>query len=1127
MAIETQTPQKGMTFPRKYTKEGVAVFELFEYDYRTSVIRNPSGEVVFEMNNVEVPKGWSQIATDILAQKYFRKAGVPQPDGSLGRETSVKQVAHRMANCWRVWGERYNYFASEKDAVVFYEELVYSILAQMCVPNSPQWFNTGLHESYGITGKPQGHYYVDQIDGQLKKSTSAYERPQPHACFILNVEDDLVNDGGIMDLWVREARIFKYGSGVGTNYSNLRGEGEKLSGGGTSSGLMSFLKIGDRAAGAIKSGGTTRRAAKMVCLDIDHPEIQGFINWKVEEEKKVAALIEAGYASDYEGEAYRTVSGQNSNNSVRIPNAFFEKLEKDEDWELTARTDGRVMKKVPAKELWNQISYAAWRCADPGTQYNTTINEWHTCPEGGEIRASNPCSEYMFLDNTACNLASANLMKFYNNDTNKLDVEGFEYCCRLWTTVLEISVLMAQFPSKEVAQLSYEYRTLGLGYANLGTMLMVSGIPYDSEKARGIAGAITAIMTGTSYKTSAELAAVQGAFPRYEENREHMLRVMRNHRLAAYDADSYEGLSVKPQGLKARHTPDYLLSAACKAWDEAVELGEKYGYRNAQATVIAPTGTIGLVMDCDTTGVEPDFALVKFKKLSGGGYFKIINQSVPVALTNLGYSEKEMDAIIKYAVGTGSFAGAPFINHQTLSEKGFIAEEIAKLDKGVKSAFEIGFVFNVYALGEECLKRLGYTPEQYYNFEWSLLEALGFTDEQIAAANDYICGTMTVEGAPLLRNEHLAVFDCANKCGNKGERFIHAHGHIRMMGAAQPFISGAISKTINLPHEAVIDEIADSYLLSWQLGLKACALYRDGSKMSQPLSNKSDKKKKKDDSEQLTVGSDEKAANGQPSTINDTAIVDMAKLTIEELLEEVTKRVQASPDTALKRQLASIVEHRTLPAKRRGFTQKAKINGQTVFLRTGEYGDGTLGEIFIDMAKEGATMRSMLNCFAISISIGLQYGVPLEEFVEKFVFTKFDPAGFVEHPNIKSATSIVDFIFRALGYEYLNRTDLVHVLDKPEVMNTGNDAWDEPVGDKGAKVQELSNIRVVASAPQAQAVKAQQKATVKMDNGMDAVNAAGRQMQSDAPACNTCGHITIRSGTCYKCLNCGNSMGCS
>jgi len=1120
--------EAGLKFHRRYTNDEVNVFDQFEYDYRTSVIRNPSGETVFEMNNVEVPRQWSQIATDILAQKYFRKAGVPQPDGSLGRETSAKQVAHRLANCWKAWGEKYGYFASSTDAQIFYDELVYSILNQMCVPNSPQWFNTGLHESYGITGKPQGHYYVDQKDGELKRSTSAYERPQPHACFILSVNDDLVNDGGIMDLWVREARIFKYGSGVGTNYSSLRGEGEKLSGGGTSSGLMSFLKIGDRAAGAIKSGGTTRRAAKMVCLDLDHPEIVEFINWKVEEEKKVAALIDAGYASDYEGEAYKTVSGQNSNNSVRIPNSFFDKLKNNEDWELVGRMNGRVMKKVPAKELWNQIAYAAWRCADPGTQYNTTINEWHTCPEGGEIRASNPCSEYMFLDNTACNLASANLMKFYDASTNHFDVEGYEYSCRLWTVVLEISVLMAQFPSKEVAQLSYEYRTLGLGYANLGTMLMVSGIPYDSEEARAIAGAITAIMTGIAYKTSAEMAKSLGAFPRYQENSEHMLRVMRNHRLAAYDADEYENLSLKPQGLKAKYCPDYMLKAACKAWDDAVELGEQYGYRNAQATVIAPTGTIGLVMDCDTTGVEPDFALVKFKKLSGGGYFKIINQSVPAALKNLGYSEKETEAIIKYAVGSKTFAGAPFINHQTLSEKGFIAEEIKKLDAAVNSAFEIGFVFNKYTLGEGCLERLGFIPEQYNDFEWSLLEALGFTDDQIEAANDYVCGTMMLEGAPLLKDEQLPVFDCANKCGRKGKRFIHAHGHIRMMGATQPFISGAISKTINLPNEATVNEIADAYLLSWELGLKACALYRDGSKLSQPLSTKSDKKKKAGVVSQESIAGSPETNNDQRTTNNDSNIVDLGKLTVEELLEEVQKRVQSSPDTKLKRKLASIVERRSLPAKRRGFTQKAKINGQAIFLRTGEYGDGTLGEIFIDMAKEGATMRSMMNCFAISISIGLQYGVPLEEFVDKFAFTKFDPSGFVEHPNIKSTTSIVDFIFRVLGYEYLGRTDLVHVLDKPEVLNTGTDDWDDvPSGLDYEKAPELSSVRITRSAAP-QPVKNQLAASnLKTESSIDAVNAAAKNMQSDAPACNVCGHIMMRSGTCYKCLNCGNQGGCS
>lgn len=1093
----------GLSFQRQYTREDVSVFDLFQYDYRTSVIRNPNGEKVFEMTDVEVPSHWSQIATDILAQKYFRKAGVPQPDGSLGRETSIKQVAHRLADCWRSWGERYGYFASSKDAEVFYDELAFSILQQSCAPNSPQWFNTGLYNSYGIDGKAQGHFFVDPETGKLERSANAYERPQPHACFILSVDDDLVNAGGIMDLWTREARIFKYGSGVGTNYSNIRAEGEKLSGGGTSSGLMSFLKIGDRAAGAIKSGGTTRRAAKMVCLDLDHPEVIDFIDWKVEEEKKVAALIAAGYASDYEGEAYRTVSGQNSNNSVRVPNAFFHRLINNEDWALTARTDGRVMRTIPAKEMWEKIAYAAWRCADPGTQYNTTINEWHTCPEGGSIRASNPCSEYMFLDNTACNLASLNLRRFFDEETSTFDVQGFEYMVRLWTVVLEISVLMAQFPSPEVAQLSYDYRTLGLGYANLGSMLMVSGIAYDSEEARAVAGAITAIMNGVAYRTSAEMAQHLGAFARYEENKKHMLRVMRNHRAAAYDAsDAYEGLEIKPMGINARYCPDYLLTAATKAWDEAVQMGEQYGYRNAQATVIAPTGTIGLVMDCDTTGIEPDFALVKFKKLSGGGYFKIINQSIPTALKKLGYKPDEADAIVKYAKGHGTFAGAPFINHQSLSEKGFIAEELKKLDAAVESAFEIGFVFNAYTLGEECLQRLGFKPEQYFDYNFSLLEALGFTEQEIDDTNDYVCGTMMIEGAPYLKPEHLPVFDCANKCGKKGERYIHAHGHIRMMAATQPFISGAISKTINLPNEASVEEIKDCYFLSWELGIKACALYRDGSKLSQPLSNKSDKKKKEESTEEATVA-------------QESNIVDMSKLTVEELLEEVNKRVQASPDTQLKRQLSRIVERKTLPAKRRGYTYKAKVGGQPLFLRTGEYGDGTLGEIFIDMAKEGATMRSLLNSFAIAVSVGMQYGVPLEEYVDKFIFTRFEPSGIVEHPNIKTATSVLDFVFRALAYEYLDRDDLVHVVDDEKLPH---------IPDTEAK-QQLSQVRITA--PQPLLVPQKQKSIVPKPVATEADTKKLMGTSADAPACSNCGNITLRNGTCYMCPNCGTTTGCS
>jgi ribonucleoside-diphosphate reductase alpha chain len=1098
-----QTQGKGLAFERQYTRDGISPYDMFEYDYRTSVIRNPNGEKVFEMTDVEVPKHWSQIATDILAQKYFRKAGVPQKDGTTGRETSIKEVAHRLAQCWATWGENYGYFATANDAQVFYDELVYSILQQSCAPNSPQWFNTGLFNSYGIDGKAQGHFYVDPVTNKLERSKNAYERPQPHACFILSVDDDLVNDGGIMDLWVREARIFKYGSGVGTNYSNLRAEGEKLSGGGTSSGLMSFLKIGDRAAGAIKSGGTTRRAAKMVCLDLDHPEIESFIDWKVEEEKKVGALIAAGYASDYEGEAYKTVSGQNSNNSVRIPNEFFRRLANNEDWEMTARSDGKVMKKMPARALWDKISYAAWRCADPGTQYDTTINEWHTCPEGGPIRASNPCSEYMFLDNTACNLASLNLRRFFNESDNSFDVAGFEYMTRLWTVVLEISVLMAQFPSPEVAQLSYDYRTLGLGYANLGSMLMVSGIPYDSEEARAIAGAITAIMNGVAYKTSAEMAEALGAFPRYKENAKHMMRVMRNHRAAAYDAvDAYEGIELKPVGINAKYCPDYLLTAATKAWDDAVQMGEKHGYRNAQATVIAPTGTIGLVMDCDTTGVEPDFALVKFKKLSGGGYFKIINQSIPAALKNLGYTPEQMDAIVKYAKGHATFAGAPHINHQSLSEKGFMGEELKKLDAAVESAFEIGFVFNVHNLGEECLTRLGFAPEEYFAPEFNLLEALGFNDDEIEAANDYVCGTMMIEGAPFLKEEHLAVFDCANKCGRKGERYIHAHGHIRMMGAVQPFISGAISKTINLPNEATVDEIKDCYQLSWQLALKACALYRDGSKLSQPLSNKSDKKKKEGATESTDVPSQ---------------MIDLSQLTVDELFDEVNRRVQESPDTQLKRQLSRIVERKQLPAKRHGYTFKAKVGGQPLFVRTGEYNDGTLGEVFLDMAKEGATMRSLMNSFAIAISVGLQYGVPLEEYVDKFTFTRFEPSGVVDHPNIKNATSVLDFMFRLLAYEYLDRADLVHVPDPNKMSH-----------EEETQAHELSQVRVTAPQP---AQKPTASNVIPTPVSASAQNAADVKKlmgtSADAPACRNCGNITMRNGTCYMCPNCGTTTGCS
>ena len=829
-----------MKIQRHFTTQGHDPYEGIEFVSRKSEIKNPDGSTVFLMEDIKVPKSWSQVATDILAQKYFRKAGVPRANGTSGSETDLRQVCHRLAGCWKFWAEKYNYFDSIEDANAFYDEIVHMLARQVAAPNSPQWFNTGLHFAYGIEGTPQGHYYVDPESGKLNKSKNAYERPQPHACFILSVTDDLVNPGGIMDLWTREARIFKYGSGVGTNFSKLRGENESLSGGGKSSGLMSFLRVGDRSAGAIKSGGTTRRAAKMVCLDVDHPDIENFINWKVREEQKVASLVAGSqihqrrlnaimrschlfaasgagnpddafdprrnrelrkevaeakaagvslnyiqrviqlakqgftgvefptYDTGYESEAYMTVSGQNSNNSVRIPNEFFRAVDGDGQWELVRRTDRKVAKSVRAKDLWDQVCYAAWSCADPGIQYDSTINEWHTCPADGRINASTPCSEYMFLDDTACNLASINLIRFYDPETGQFDVDGYRHAIRLWTLVLEISVLMAQFPSPEIAKLSYEFRTLGLGYANLGALLMQMGIPYDGPQGRAICGALTSILGGESYAVSAEMAVELGPFSGYVRNRDAMLRVIRNHRRAAYNAPSsqYEGLSVLPVGIDPDECPTDMLKAAREAWDRASSLGEAHGFRNAQVTVLAPTGTIGLLMDCDTTGIEPDFALVKFKKLAGGGYFKIINQSIPPALRRLGYGEEQIEDIVAYCVGHKTLRGAPHVNPESLQAKGFTVEALAKIEGALENAFELSFAFNKFTLGEDfCRRYLGFSDSQLNDFGFDMLAALGFSRPQIEEASEYVCGAMTIEGAPHLKLEHYPVFDCANKCG--------------------------------------------------------------------------------------------------------------------------------------------------------------------------------------------------------------------------------------------------------------------------------------------------------------------------------------------------------------------------
>jgi ribonucleoside-diphosphate reductase alpha chain len=1161
---------KGLRVERRFTVEGESPYDTVEWSRRDSRITNPDGSIVFEMENAEVPASWSQVAADIMVSKYFRKAGVPQydddgnaildDDGSpvLGPERSARQVISRLSKTWRWWGENHGYFASADDALAFEDELAYMLLHQYSAPNSPQWFNTGLHHVYGIEGPAQGFWYVDPETEEMTSSPDSYSRPAPHACFIQSVDDDLVNPGGIMDLWVREARLFKFGSGTGSNFSNIRAEGEPLSGGGKSSGLMSFLKVGDRAAGAIKSGGTTRRAAKMVILDIDHPDVETFIDWKAEEERKVRALVAHGYSSDFNGEAYATVSGQNSNNSVRVSNDFLDAVQNDDDWDLIGRYDGKVFKTVKARELWKRVADAAWQCADPGVQYHTTINEWHTSPAEGEIRASNPCSEYMFLDNTACNLASLNLVKFYDADTGAYDLEAYRHAIRIWTVVLEISVTMAHFPSEEIAQGSYDYRTLGLGYANLGSLLMQMGLPYDSDEGRAVAGALTSVLTGYSYATSAEMAEAVGTFPKFDINRDSMLRVMRNHRRAAYavDQDEYEGIGHTVVGIDQELCPQDLLAEAHKAWDTAVELGEEHGYRNAQATVLAPTGTIGLLMDCDTTGVEPDFALVKFKKLAGGGYFKIANASLSPALQRLGYERRQIDQIIDYVVGAMSLNRAPHINRASLIGKGFTAQDIDKVEAVLPGVFELGFAFNQWTLGPETMQRLGFTEEQYSDPGFSMLKALGFTDEEIVEANDYVCGRQTIEGAPYLRDEDLPVFDCANRNGKYGKRFIHHTGHIKMMAAAQPFISGAISKTINMPNEVKIDDIEEAYTMSWELGIKAMALYRDGSKASQPLSAKSD----------------DGVADDEPEALEEALADELEMATHgQHVIHAGMFKPGISPSEAY-RDLPRPRFH--LPARRDGFTQEGRVGGHKVFLRTGEYDDGTLGELFIDLAKEGATLRGILSCFAIAVSKGLQYGVPLDEFVDTFTFQTFEPRGMVEgHPNIKMANSIVDYVFRALGVEYLERDELAQVppdrsrelpeppsgvaVDAGVQLDLNESAME---ADIDAQVQAAAFVDAVSrngeaaaitgdasgngSAPGGNGAAAEPSAGPVPARAREAAAVAARSVSladvqtssvqavladkmGDAPLCDTCGHITVRNGSCYRCLNCGDSKGCS
>ena len=1196
-----------MKFGRVFTQHSQCPYEGIPFRTTKSEIRNTDGSFAFRLEGIEVPETWSQVASDILAQKYFRKAGVPShlkrvreagvpeflwrseadesklaelsEDEQYGSETSAKQVFDRLAGTWAYWGWKGGYFSSEDDARNYFDEVRYMLATQKASPNSPQWFNTGLHWAYGIKGAEQGHYYVDSKSGKLKRSSSSYERPQPHACFIQSIEDDLVNDGGIMDLWLREARLFKFGSGTGTNFSNLRGMNEPLASGGRSSGLMSFLKIGDRAAGAIKSGGTTRRAAKMVICDMDHPDIEEFINWKVREEQKVASMVAgsqaikraldelfkaieswdgrlanacdpktnpklrssilkarkamvpesyinrvlqfarqgftgidfATYDTDWQSEAYATVAGQNSNNSVRVTDTFMRAVEQDEDWDLVRRTDGGIAQSVSARTLWNDICHAAWACADPGVQYHDTINSWHTCPEDGDIRASNPCSEYMFLDDTACNLASINLLNFYSD--GHFNIEEYCHAIRLLTVTLEISVLMAQFPSRRIAELSYKFRTLGLGYANIGGLLMNMGLGYDSDEGRATCAALTAILCGEAYAVSAEMAGELGPFPGYETNTAHMLRVIRNHRRAAYgEAGGYEELSTPPVPLDSDSCPDEELTLiARQSWDRALKLGESHGFRNAQTTVIAPTGTIGLAMDCDTTGIEPDFALVKFKSLAGGGQFKIINRSVPNALRVLGYSEQQIDDIILHACGHGSLKSAPHINHESLKELGLGEEELGLLEDGARSAFDISFLINPGRIGPEvCKAQFGLSDAELQDPAFNFLKHLGFSDEQIEDANEHVCGSMMLEDAPHIRAEHLPVFDCANTCGRHGVRSLSVQSHISMMAAAQSFISGAISKTVNMLPTATVDECKQAYGSAWKLGVKAIALYRDGSKLSQPLA---------------------------ASLLDDSGDMD-------DEAEEPRSRhdqIMAFAEQGAKRLLQQGGRSR-LPDRRKGYTQKANIGGHKVYLRTGEYSDGSLGEIFIDMHKEGAGFRAMMNNFAIAVSVGLQYGVPLETFVNAFTFTRFEPSGMVQgNDRIKNATSILDYIFRELGISYLDRTDLAHVKIAPRFddLSSANETREAGDGaDPAAKVDALiknaasagyvrkristdEGMQQAAPDPQASG----EHATVVQS--VDA-RATARFKGYEGDPCGACGNYTlVRSGTCMHCVTCGSTSGCS
>ncbi len=999
---------KGLTMEPFFSTPGMHPFERIEWETRSAKISSDSGEAIFEQDNIEVPVSWSQLATKVVASKYF----YGDLEGGQ-REHSVKQLVHRVCKTIADRGLKDGYFASQEQAEIFYNEMVWLCVNQCGSFNSPVWFNVGLYDVYGIAGGKHNYCWDPQEKGAVACQNS-YEHPQASACFIQSVKDSMED---IMRLATSEAMLFKHGSGTGTDLSTLRSSKEKLAGGGKPSGPLSFMRVYDQIAAVIKSGGKTRRAAKMQSLKVDHPDIKDFITCKTIEEKKAWALIEAGYSGEHNSEAYESVMFQNSNLSVRITDEFLQAVEKDDSWTTYAVTTGKKLGKHSARELMQLIAEGTRICGDPGVQYHSTINRWHTCPNSGPINASNPCSEYMFVDDSACNLASLNLMKFRRED-GSFDVQAFKKAVRLFIIAQEILVDNGSYPDKAITVNSHRFRPLGLGFANLGSLIMSLALPYDSDQARSLASAVSAIMTGAAYAASAEIAQLKGPFKEFEKNKEPMLKVINMHRQHAHD-------------LPETHCPDYLRDAAKDAWDEAVDAGAKIGFRNAQVTVLAPTGTIGFMMDCDTTGVEPDIALIKYKLLAGGGMLKLVNKTLPMALERLGYSPEDIKAICDY------------------------------------------------------------------------------TDEH-----------ETIEGAPKLVQDHLPIFDCAFKPRN-GKRFIHYMAHLKMMAAVQPFISGAISKTINMPKESTTEEILAAYMEGWKLGLKAVAIYRDGSKRLQPVST--DKHK------------DEKAKKG----------------------------AETAP--------AGRPFRKRLPDTRHSITHKFSVAGHEGYLTVGLYEDGQPGELFITMAKEGSTVGGLMDVIGTCTSMALQYGVPLITLVDKFRHARFEPSGMTSNRDIPFAKSLIDYIFCWLGCQFIpgyadknlpNRTgavsgnktvttarelvektqDLAHkIAEAKAAANNGKN------GKKTARQAEAKPKETAAPAKEAPAspldriggrpsrIGAFVTATANVTDDetqmeasiMQQFNAQFEHFGDDAPACDICGSITVRNGTCYKCFNCGNSMGCS